>query len=427
MVQRGAYILSTGTELSTGNSQDTNAPYLARALREEGFRIIGMRIIPDDPLLLEKGLRSLLEEPEIDLLLLSGGLGPTADDHSIDVLAELFSQEIIKEKEALQKLEKFYKKYPKALSLESAYRQVRVLKGALVMKNEVGLAPGLILEWKGKNKDCLLAAFPGVPREMKAMFERKFLRIWQEKFSHSARAIQDIVQKKIFYLYGLGESSFQDSFSKILSKYKKGEVSWGLSAKLGHLKVFCEAKQSKSLQEIEASVKEVFREHFLEGEAGELLHKFCIQKKIKIGTAESCTGGLIAKLITDRSGSSSYFEGSIISYSNEVKESHLRLSKQLLEEKGAVSKECVLGMAEALLQNLKLDFALAVSGIAGPTGGTKEKPVGTVYLAFASREGGRKTAYRLFFPLDREGIRQYSARMALFHFYKFMKKGAENP
>ena len=421
-MQRKAYILSTGTELSTGDSRDRNGPYFAQALKNHNFHILGLGILPDEPTLLSKTLHSLLEDPELDLLLLSGGLGPTADDHSIDVLAELFKQEIIEDQEALKALERISKKDAMTLPLDSARRQVRVLRGAKVMRNEVGLAPGFILEWKGKREEnhCLLAAFPGVPREMQVMFEKKFLKILEKQFPYFGIGKEKLEQKKIFYFYGLGESSFQDRFSEILSQHKKKDLDWGISAEIGRLKVFCKMEQKEELMQLEGSIKKAFGESFLEEELCEALHKFCIQNTLKIGTAESCTGGLIAKLITDRSGSSAYFQGSIISYSDEVKETQLGLSRQLLEEKGAVSKECVIAMAEGALWNLKLDFSLAVSGIAGPTGGKQEKPVGTVYLGLASKEG-RRESHKLYSPLQREGVRQYSAQMALFYFYKFLK------
>ena len=421
-MSKGAYILSTGTELSTGHSRDSNAPYLARELKQRGLHIVGLGIIPDDPALLAKGLAYLLEQPEIDLLLLSGGLGPTADDHSIDTLAKVFAQEIIEDAQVLKRLESLCRRHPEHLRLASARRQVRILKGAQVLENQVGLAPGLLLEWKSKHNECLLAAFPGVPREMEAMFQKGFLEIWEQRCSQSKEAKEDMRHRQVLYLYGLGESRFQDTFSQILSKkeFELGDdFSWGISAEAGCLKIFWEGSKLVELEHLGALVKENFKEHFVEGDAVKLLHEFCIQNKIKIGTAESCTGGLAAKLLTDRAGSSAYFQGSIVSYADGIKRSHLGVPEQILAEKGAVSEECVLAMAQGALRNLKLDFALAVSGIAGPGGGSPQKAVGTVYIGLASKKGSSK-AYKLHCPLDREGVRQYSAHMAVFYLYKFI-------
>ena len=435
-MQKGAYILSTGTELSTGHSLDSNAPYIARELKQRGLRIVGLSIIPDDPALLSKGLRCLLEQPEIDLLLLSGGLGPTADDHTVDTLAKVFAQEIIEEPKALKGLEKLCQRYPQHLRLESARRQVRILKEAQALKNQVGLAPGFFLEWKSKENECLLVVFPGVPREMEAMFQKSFLPIWEEKLAQEG-AKQSLCHRQIFYLYGLGESYFQETFfgtdfqSPSSPKQpkrglvKKEELSddftWGISAEPGYLKIFWEAQDLAVLEYLKDLIKKNFQEHFSEEDAPKLLHDFCTQKKIKIGTAESCTGGLIAKLLTDFAGSSVYFQGSIISYANEIKNSHLEVPQKILEEKGAVSEECVLAMAAGALRNLDLDFALAISGIAGPGGGSPEKPVGTVYMGFAAKSGARE-ARKLHCPLDRAGIRQYSAHIAIFYFYRFISK-----
>lgn len=438
-MQKGAYILSTGTELSTGYSRDSNAPYLARELKQRGLCIVGLGIVPDEPILLSKALGYLLEQTEIDLLLLSGGLGPTSDDHTVDILAEIFSQKIIEEPRALRSLERLYQRYPEHLRWESARRQVRTLEKAQALKNQVGLAPGFILEWKSKKNECLLAVFPGVPREMEAMFQKSFLNIWEQKFPQKK---QNSPHKQVFYLYGIGESHFQETFFKVflrgeslsasLEKHSEKDeaireqklkglgLTWGISAEPGYLKIFCETKDFAMLEDFKTFLKENFQKHFAEESALQLLHEFCAQEKIKIGTAESCTGGLIAKLLTDRAGSSLYFKGSIISYANEIKNSHLEVSQKILEEKGAVSEECVLAMAKGAVKNLNVDFALAVSGIAGPTGGTPEKAVGTVYLGFAAKNEA-KEAHRLVCPLrGREGIREYCAHIAIFRFYSFI-------
>ncbi len=433
MQSRQVYILSTGTELSCGHSIDTNAPYLARFLSQEGFFIRGSSILPDDPKILRESIRLLLNSKQgLELLIMTGGLGPTDDDHSVDILAQIYETEVIEDPKALKRLKEICRRNPESIDLEEARAQVRIPKGAKVLDNPVGLAPGFIMEAKasehkhGEKAGCLLAALPGVPQEMEAIFHKQLWPFLKQRFQRSLK------ERRIFYIYNIGESSFQSRFLKaektkteckaplFLSSELPKDFLWGLSADLGKLKVVLESGNADFLDKMLKKTKLVFGEHFMHEEASLALHHICTRSGVKIGTAESCTGGLIATSITDHPGSSVYFQGSIVSYANAVKESHLKVPSAVLREKGAVSEECALAMARGLLEKLGLDFALAISGIAGPQGG-ENKPVGLVYIACAAKQG-RSQSFSLNRRLDRAGVRNYSTQMALFYFYKFIKE-----
>ncbi len=429
-----AYILSTGTELSSGRSQDTNGPYLARCLSECGFRIAGLSLIPDDAKLLSEGIANLLNRNDLDLVIATGGLGPTEDDYTVDVLANLCKKELpgtietIEEPESLARIQKLCKDNPQRFHLEKIRRQIRILARAKPLINDVGLAPGFIIEWPLANQEnqnpCFFIALPGPPREMEAMFDKKCLPWLKRRFSLQQLGRAD------FYLYDIGEASFQARFFGIPQEQSlpspivapeqlPADFHWGVSADLGSLKVFFESQNEKAIIYLRELVRTNFCEHFLSENLGDMLHKLCTEEQIKIATAESCSGGLVAKLITDYPGSSDYFMGSIVSYANQIKQSLLAVDIKLLEEEGAVSPQCALAMSHGAIRTLDTDYAVSVSGIAGPGGGSPTKPVGLVYLGFAAKNG-TDAVHKLYYNLDRAGVRNYSAQMALFYFYRFL-------
>ena len=467
----GAYILSTGTELARGKSNDTNGPYLAQHLDELGFEILGLSILTDSPDVLEKTIRYLLNLAQLELIILTGGLGPTQDDLTVDVLAKLFEREIIEDQRALKASHLFLKnkqsnqtnlkqEFHLELSIEQLRRQVRIPRGAKSLANPLGLAPGFLLDWQKEAKlsskaQSFLLALPGVPREMKAIFENEFSKIVSEKFHKLEKQVKERARtRRTFYIYDLGESTFQKVFLDLLAEhnyvlsdilsdrkyyFKDSSANiavnllWGVSASLGYLKIFLEMNgigANAELERIFQLIKGKYLASFLAEDISLLFHKLCLRENIQIGTAESCTGGGVAQMITDISGSSAYFKGSLVSYANELKLSHLGVPTEILDSKadnkGAVSAECALAMAHGLIKAFNLDFALAISGIAGPSGGTATKPVGTVFIALAS-SAGSEVCHKIYAPLNhRADIRAYSARLAMFYFYKFILGSSVN-
>lgn len=403
---KGFYIFSTGSELSSGRSKDTNGPYIAQFLSEEGFECLGMEILPDDPAILETKISSAIANESYQGIIITGGLGPTADDYTVDVFAKIFDDETIEEETAVERLSMAVKRMPGRISMESGRRQCRVLKKSRPIKNLRGLAPGMILDLP---KDRFIAAMPGVPSEMKEMFEGNVMPLVKERYGTHGRV------RRVFYLYGIGESHFQE---KIFPKDMKlpSDFLWGITAGLGAVKVFIESKEVDFLEDLIIDVKRHYGEVFLEKQVEDLLHEQCIGSGKTVAVAESCTGGLVGKLLTDRSGSSSFFMGGVVTYSNQAKEEILQVSTEILEKYGAVSEECAIAMAQGAKRLLHAKAAVSITGIAGPDGGSTAKPVGTVCIGYADE---KKTNVRKFnLPFDRDRVREYSARAALFFLYK---------
>lgn len=412
------YILSTGTELSSGRSRDSNGPWIASRLSEAGLTVRAIVTLPDDPPILRDTIRAMIADGAHGVIM-TGGLGPTEDDHTINVLSEITGRSIVEEPEALQKLEAAARRMPGRLKIESARLQVRTLEGARVLKNVKGLAPGLVTDVPSPapTGSTLIAALPGVPSEMTPMFELLFSEIASRFAPHGRK-------RRAFYVYGMGESQVQsklfgDATTRPLLGPPPEDFVWGITAHPGFAKVFFETANEAYLAHIEQETDLAFGAAKLPGPVEELLHEMCTAEKISIALAESCTGGLVSRIITDRAGSSEFFKGAGIAYSNEAKVKLLGVSESLLQAHGAVSEECARAMAEGAVRFFEADAAVSITGIAGPGGGTAEKPVGTVHCAASFR--GQTASVRWMLPFDRDRIREISARAALFHLFTFLK------
>ncbi|MBE7440077.1 MAG: nicotinamide-nucleotide amidohydrolase family protein [Spirochaetales bacterium] len=393
-------LLSTGTELSSGRSIDGNGPYMARELVAAGYEIAAQHILPDNTELLLETLEQFLKGPA-PALIMSGGLGPTADDLTIDVLALLTNDEIVEDPAAFQKLQASARRMKSQLRIEEARRQVRTLRLAQVIKNEAGLAPGLCVRVHSKS----IYALPGVPQEMRAMFQGGVLPDLQKHYPTDRSASQH------YYIYGVGESRFQREFSGLgLS------LDWGVTAGYGSIKFSVYQASLPELVTLKEWLGNAFREQVLVAPVEELLAAELLKRSETLGLAESCTGGLVGRILTDAPGASAYFKGGIVAYANSVKERVLQVDPAILSEQGAVSAECALAMARGARAALHVDHALSITGIAGPDGGTAEKPVGTVHLAYVGPERSETLLYSI--PLDRERIRLYAAYSALFLAYR---------
>lgn len=428
------YIISTGTELSSGRSRDTNAPFIASRLAEKGFSISGFATLPDDSSILKRELSHLLSRPQVDAIVMTGGLGATEDDCTVATLAELLGSDIVEESESLRRLELLARRYPRRLNFKTIRQQVRIVSGAMALANRVGIAPGMLIEHRTGDRLKYIAAMPGVPQEMSAMLDSQLFPLLEQRYPTAAK------NRILFYLYGLGEVEFQERFFGDCLTASRGSSSdtlataggltagmdipadfrWGIAAGAGALRIFMEAASKEILQELQALAAREFADHFLEARAEQLLHTYCIEQGIRIATAESCSGGLAARILTDRPGSSRYFEGGIVSYSNALKHTLLGVPKDILERYGAVSRQCAACMAENALRAMNVDFALSITGIAGPGGGSQEKPVGLVFMAYAGTDCPVQVR-RWNWPLDRDRIREYSAHLALFGLYKYIR------
>ncbi len=420
------YIFSTGTELSSGRSRDTNGPYLAASLSDAGLDVGGIITLPDDPKSLQSELERFLAMPDTRGIIMTGGLGPTEDDHTVDVLCRMTGKSAVEDEYALRRLEAAARRIPGRLQLASARRQTRVLEGCRVLKNERGLAPGMIVEFPphanaGPDADTtnrFIAVMPGVPSEMRGMFEGTLFPYILERYAAHDR------KRLVFFVYGQGESQVQAKIfgdtrtERAIPAELPDDFRWGITAQPGFVKLFFETRDSGFLTTIDDACARLFSESKLSLPVEELLHEHCLKNKQTLSLAESCTGGWISKILTDRPGSSGYFLGAAVVYANSAKEKLLNVRAETLTEKGAVSEECALEMAAGARSLYGSDFAFSITGIAGPDGGTEAKPVGTIHMA--ATDGNRTESFRLLLPFERERVREYASRMALYHLYTFI-------
>ncbi|HBS05191.1 MAG TPA: hypothetical protein DEA96_09515 [Leptospiraceae bacterium] len=408
------HILSTGTELASGRSRDGNGPFLCEFFSDSGHAVSSMTILPDDPdALLAFFQRLELQTPAAttNLVVMTGGLGPTEDDHTVDMLARFSGDAVVEDPGALRRLQWVARKSSR-VKLESARRQVRVLEGQKVVENRRGLAPGILLEKATESGGTMLVlALPGVPSEMHPMFESVSSSLLERLPARS-------LERRVLYVYGEGESSFQAKVIESIRDDLSPDFQWGITSGRGHIRVFLESPQKREIALIEDSISRYYAGRFFEKPVEEMLHHHFLEKNYWLATAESCTGGLVGKLLTDRAGSSGFYYGGAVVYSNDAKVKVLGVSREILDKSGAVSEPCARAMASELRQRSGVDYALSITGIAGPGGGTEEKPVGTVFVGLAGPSGSE--VHPLFFPLDRERVRDYTAIMSLYLLYDFV-------
>lgn len=391
-----AILCITGSELTRGETKDLNGPYLATHLTELGAQVDEIWLVPDSPELLARATRAAIEKA--DLVILSGGLGPTADDYTVQVLGEVFGKRVVRHAEAAERMRS--RALARGLTDESIpanyYKQAEVLEGSEVLLNPVGLAPGMILP----THRGFCAVLPGVPREMQAMYLELVAPAIKDRFRLEPPRI---LRAKIL---GMGESWAESRIQACGIDFSR--VEYGISAKPGELLVKFishEPVHHTYLDNVRALLARSFQSDIfflpegltdpsgaaIEVDQAKIVHDLLLGSGLKLATAESCTGGGIARALTDHPGSSSYLVGGIVAYSNEVKEKLLRVPRQLLEEHGAVSTQVCEAMARGALEVFGCDLAVAVTGIAGPAGGTPAKPVGLVFTALASRVQGSTT------------------------------------
>ena len=400
-----AEIIAIGSELLTPRFKDTNSLYLTEQLNAIGIPVVMKTIVGDDEHYLEDAIRHSLARTPI--LIAIGGLGPTEDDITRKVVGRVLQRQLVLNDEILAKLQRRFKARGVEMPANNA-RQALVLTGSEILENHNGTAPGLWITAE-KNHVILL---PGPPSELKPLFETSCMPRLHEMAGGMALA------RCVFRTAGLPESILDARIASIYTKYKNPETT--VLAKPGQVEVRLTA-HGKNREEAERLLKElgdqieqelgdfIFArtEHSLE----EVVGTYLATKNATISTAESCTGGMVAERLTNVPGSSRYFMSGVICYSNESKMELAGIPPLLLEMQGAVSIEVARGLAEGIRARAGTTIGVGVTGIAGPTGGSPEKPVGTVYIAVATPT---ETEHRQFlFPGDRERIRWQASQAAL--------------
>lgn len=398
-------IISIGDELLRGAYPNTNAAFIARQLSQHGWKVIQQTTVPDNEQLLTKAFQEAFERASI--IIATGGLGPTIDDLTRSVLARLFHCDLcFNEKVAEQLSARFGKQ------LSSLENQATIPSKAIPIFNGVGTAPGLILRSEKKFVICM----PGIPVEMERMMAEQVLPYLQENYPPKEKLFSETL-----HFCALNENAIDE----VLRKISIGKVEVGIYPSYGTVTVSLFAKTPKEISRIKEALLNAFPQHLFPAENGkieEAIHSWMIEHHKTLALAESCTGGKMASQLTALPGASNYFLGSLVTYSNGVKEKILHVSEAVLKQHGAVSSETVKEMARNLLQITGADYGIAVSGIAGPTGGTKEKPVGTVFAALIEK-GHEPHAWRFQISGNRAKIISTSAIRSLVALYRKIAYG----
>jgi len=361
-------ILSIGNELLTGHTINSNATMISQKLLFHGFSVDCVTTLPDSAPVLKKGIEEAMERASF--VITTGGLGPTGDDLTRAVMADIFQVPLTYNEEVAADLSKRF-----TSELATLKDQACLPRGALVLHNPIGTAPGFIL----KNSKSTVIVLPGVPSQMEALLEQVIPYL--EKHFAKNHHIQSL------YFCQLSEDSMEP-FLRQLEKENPG-VQIGICPSYGTLAIFIHAQSSELLQPIANRIIEKFEPYFFSKVSPKVevaLHEWMVAHKKTFACAESCTGGAMAARLTAKEGASEYFLGSIVSYSNNIKESVLQVSPATLATHGAVSQQTVREMVAGVLDLTGADYAISVSGIAGPSGGSPEKPVGTVWGAIASKD-----------------------------------------
>lgn len=410
-------IITIGDEILIGQIVDTNSAWMAVELNKAGFEIAQITSIHDDAVLIKKALTEALNRA--DVVLLTGGLGPTKDDLTKQTLCDFFDTELVFDESVLKNIENVFKGRNFVIN-ELTRNQAYVPKNCTVIHNKVGTAPIL---WFERDKK-IIVSMPGVPFEMKKVMADEVIPRLLNYFNPSQIIIHKTVQ-----VYGIGESILAEQIADwenslpenlhlaYLPNY--GIVKLRISGKSND-KTSLEIQINQEIEKVKLILGEsiiAFEDKPLEEIIGEKLR----QKGMTISTAESCTGGNIAHKITSVPGSSDYYKGSVVSYCNEVKVNLLNVSKDDLDSYGAVSQPVVEQMAIGVRNLLKTDVSVSVSGIAGPDGGTKDKPVGTVWIGTATNEGVQTEKFQ-FGSISRENVIERSTFAAFMMILKALEK-----
>jgi competence/damage-inducible protein CinA-like protein len=400
-----AEIIAVGSELLTPFRQDTNSLWLTNELNRVGIRVVHKAIVGDAPDEMRSTFGHALERA--DVIISCGGLGPTDDDRTRETVAELLGRKLKLNEEILSGIQERFRRFARTMPEINA-RQAMVPEGATILPNSRGTAPGLWLEAKGH----IVVMLPGVPHELKALFENEV----RPRLARNAPA--ERLYTRDLRISGLPESEVETRVRPLYALYPDTETTI-LSAPTGiqlHPRIWSsDAAQAEAiLNEITGRMALALGEYLYSTHGDtleEVVARLLTENRATVAAAESCTGGMLAERLTNLAGSSAYFLGGVVCYSNELKTSLVGVPAETIEAKGAVSSEVALALADGIRRRTGATLGLGITGIAGPGGGSTERPVGLVHIGIADERGPRERAFR--FTGDRDRIRSYATQTAL--------------
>ncbi|SPF50758.1 putative competence-damage inducible protein [Candidatus Desulfosporosinus infrequens] len=403
-----AEIVATGTELLLGETLNTSAHYLTGKLSSLGIEVDYHTTVGDNLDRLEKVLRQAVGRT--DLLVTTGGLGPTADDLTKELVAKVLDLQMELDASSLEQLKQFFarRKAPMPINNE---KQAYFPKGSKILPNPIGTAPGAIIEKNGKTVIIL----PGPPFEMRPMFDTY---VWPE-LQRIIEPYTERMNERVLKVFGMGESAIEEVLGELMSL---PNITMALLAKRAEMHIRLVARSSEATsgeagESLDRAEEEIRRrlgdkvfgrdQETMLGIVGQTLKN----KHLTIATAESCTGGLLGAALTQEPGSSEFYLGGVVSYSNSVKRGLLGVNEENLKKFGAVSEEVAKEMADGIRSKVGSDLAVSTTGIAGPEGGSDQKPVGLVYIGIAAPEGVQAKKFQFYG--ERESVRQLTVQAAL--------------
>lgn len=400
-----AEIIAIGSELLTPHRLDTNSLFLTAELNQAGIRVTHKSVVGDTVDEMRSSFRDALDRS--DLIVSSGGLGPTDDDRTRETVSGLLGRKMHLDDAILRRIQERFRRYGRSMPAINE-RQAMVPEGATILPNPRGTAPGLWLEADGH----IIILLPGVPAELRALVETE-VKPRLAKLGNKERFFSRDLR-----ILGLPESEVEQRVSPLYALYPDIETTI-LAAPTGiqlHPGIWSgdAARAGKLLDEISERMALALGEH-LYSTLGESLEDICArvltENRATIAAAESCTGGMVAEKLTNIPGSSTFFVGGVVCYSNELKTSMVGVPADLIEAKGAVSPEVARALADGICKRTGATLGVGITGIAGPGGGTAEKPVGLVFIAIADERGPKEKEFRFFG--DRDRIRQQATQSAL--------------
>lgn len=413
---KSAEILCVGTELLLGDIINTNAAFLSQKLAELGIGVYRHIAVGDNPERLKRALADALESA--DLVITSGGLGPTYDDLTKETVAEYFGREMFLDIHSLDRIEAYFKRTGRVMT-DNNRKQAMMPEGAVIFDNDYGTAPSLALS---DSEKCVIM-LPGPPNELIPIFNE---RVMPYLLSRRER----VIESRNIHIFGKGESAVEDILGDIMKNATNPTVAPYCRTGEVRLRVTASADTREgALALCDEMIEKIYATEvgeYIYGVDVETLERAVVdnlkEKGLTVAFAESCTGGLISKRITDISGASAVFMGSCVTYANEAKMKLLGVKSETLARFGAVSEETAREMARGVREALGVDIGVSVTGIAGPTGGSAEKPVGTVFLGISTEAGESVRTLSLSAMKSREYIRAVSASNA---FDMILKKISE--
>ena len=413
-----AFILSIGDELVLGQTVDTNSAWLSQQLAAVGCGITGHMTVPDDQAKIEAAIIASVASGEV--LIVSGGIGPTEDDLTRQAMAAVLGTELEMNQDWLAKLHEFWSRR-NAVMPEINKIQAMIPRGATMIQNTAGTAAGLRATLTSGKTQCEIFVVPGVPKEMKAMFTRDVLPFISERTSGA------IILQRTLHTFGMGESAVAEKLGQLMDRNRNPSVGTTVANQIVSLRINARfdsfSMAAEQMESTTAACQAALGDLIFGRDEQTLPHVLSTLlthdgKKLTVSTAESCTGGLLAKMLTDLPGSSAYFTQGWVTYSNLSKYDRLGVPTDVINVYGAVSEPVVEAMAKNARRLAKTTYALSISGIAGPDGGSAVKPVGTVCIGLAKPDpndrAGTIVEKRTFVLAgDREMIRDRAAKMAL--------------